>query len=370
MSVSYAGQEFRDSSECLIASSHGGRYPGVHMHDLLSVLRQRATERGKTIVLPESSDPRVLTAAARASAMDLCRPLLIGDADSIRRQAEEMSLDLPPELPILDPATDPQRHEMIEALERIATERGLSGQNSSELVDDPLYYANLLVHTGRAHGAVMGAVATTRETLRAALRVVGVHPEYRLVTSCFLMVLADGRPLIYSDCGVVPRPSGEQLAVIAMLAAEAFRLLVNDEPRVALLSFSTLGSAHHESLEPVLQARDILRQRQQDGTLDFDFDGELQGDAALVPEIAQRKAPNSLVAGRANVMVFPDLNSGNIAYKLTERLAGARAIGPLLRGLASPIHDLSRGCSVDDLLDTMAITALEQPYRQLIGGSE
>ncbi len=331
------------------------------MSDLLKTLRMRASKLDRTIVLPEAGDPRVLTAAIRAHRDGLCKPLLIGDRDRLRDAAAEISLDLPDSLPSLEPATDPLRLSMLDALNRIAEERRRPLADPAELLQEPLHYANLLVRTGRAHGAVMGAVATTSDTLRAALRVCGVHPEYRLVTSCFLMLLPDGRPLVYADCGVIPRPSGEQLATIAILAAATHRLLVSEEPKVALLAFSTLGSAVHECLEPVLLARDILRRKELDGDLGFAFDGELQGDAALVPEVARSKAPDSPVAGQANVMIFPDLNSGNIAYKITERLAGARAIGPLLRGLACPIHDLSRGCSVDDLLDTMAITALEPP---------
>lgn len=331
------------------------------MSDLLKTLRQRAARLDRTIVLPESLDPRVLTAAVQAHRDGLCKPLLIGERATLRDAAAELALDLPDDLPTLDPTTDPARPQMVETMGRLSEERKRPLTDPQALLQEPLHYANLLVRTGRAHGAVMGAVATTSDTLRAALRISGVDQEHRLVTSCFLMLLPDGRPLVYADCGVIPRPSGEQLATIAILAAEAFRLWVNEVPKVALLAFSTLGSAVHESLEPVLRARDILRRKESDGDLGFAFDGELQGDAALVPEVARSKAPGSPVAGQANVMVFPDLNSGNIAYKITERLAGARAIGPLLRGLACPIHDLSRGCSVDDLLDTMAITALEPP---------
>jgi phosphate acetyltransferase len=233
-------------------------------------------------------------------------------------------------------------------------------QNPRELVTDPLYYAGLLVREGRADGAVMGAVATTAATLKAALRTVGVEAGYRFVTSCFLMSFpadgpGDGRVLVYADCGVIPEPTAEQLAEIAMQAAAAYRLFVGGEPRVALLAFSTLGSAQHPCLDRVRRAVEILGERQ----VGFAFDGELQGDAALIPEVAAQKASGSPVAGAANVLVFPDLNSGNIAYKLSERLAGARAVGPLLRGLDRPIHDLSRGCSAQDILDTMAITALD-----------
>lgn len=330
---------------------------------ILRRLRERARLCNAMIALPESTDPRVLEAASRTMAEGPARPVLVGDPEEVQAAARDAGVMLPAGLAIVDPLADPKLEAAAEILRREQLARGRRQPSELEplmqMLRRPLPYACLLAKRGSAasgaDGAVMGAVATTAETLRAALRVVGVDPRFGVVTSCFLMALPDGRTLVFADCGVVPQPDARQLADIAVQAAEACRRLVGEEPRVALLAFSTKGSADHPALQTVRGALDELGQL----GVDFAFDGELQGDAALVESVAQRKAPGSAVAGRANVLVFPDLNSGNIAYKLTERLAGARAIGPLLQGLRRPIHDLSRGCSTNDVIDAMAIAALD-----------
>lgn len=318
-------------------------------------LRETAAQTRATIVLPEGTDPRVIQAAIRLRNQRIVQPVLLGDPQQIFDAASSANLDLPSKIDMIDPANSDQRDHFADLFYEKRKAKGITLEEAAERVVDPLVFGALLVDSGEADGCVAGAVNATSSVLRAALLVIGVQEGGSIVSSCFLMVLPDGRPITYGDCGMVPAPNAEQLASIAIASAQTHQQLTGEEPIVAMLSFSTKGSAEHESVDKVRTACDLVREMEPDLLID----GELQFDAAYVSAVGERKAPDSAVAGRANVFIFPNLDAGNIAYKITERLGGAQALGPIIQGLAKPMHDLSRGCGTDDIVLMAAIAAVQ-----------
>jgi len=313
--------------------------------DIIQSFREKAASNKKKIVLPRSVDPRVVKAANFLQKEGL--------ADVIMLSSENLNTSSNG-VEILDPTSDPKLDEFAEAFYQKRKHKGITVEQALEIVKDPLFFGASLVAGGYADGCVAGSVSTTGDVLRAAIQTIGLKKGSNVVSSIFLMSFPDGKVFSYGDCAVVPYPTSDQLATIAYDSAISHKLITGEEPRVAMLSFSTKGSAQHERIELVQQAFEKVKEY----NIDFAVDGELQFDAAFVESVGQRKAPDSEVAGRANVYIFPNLDAGNIAYKITERMAGATATGPIIQGLAKPMMDLSRGCEWDDIVNTACVASL------------
>jgi phosphate acetyltransferase len=313
--------------------------------DIISDIRKRAKSSLKTIVFPRSSDERVVKAAEFLALNQLCIPVLIknGGMESF-----------PENLKVVDPQTNEHVDAYATAFYERRKHKGLTKEQAIKAVQDPLFFGASMVAAGDADGCVAGSVSTTGDVLRAAIQTIGLKAGSNVVSSVFLMSFEDGRVFTYGDCAVVPYPNEEQLATIAIDSAHTHQKVTGNKPKVAMLSFSTKGSAEHERIDLVRNALEIVKSH----NLEFPVDGEMQFDSAIVPEIAQRKAPHSEVAGKANVFIFPNLDAGNIAYKITERLADATATGPIIQGLARPMMDLSRGCSWEDIVNTACVCSL------------
>jgi len=321
--------------------------------DVIKKIREKAKEQVKTIVLPEGTEPRVIKAAAYLKSHNLVKPVLLGDLLQIKKTASVEGVDLSG-IEIIDPAQSPHLMEYANTYFELRKHKGMTQELALQTAANVLFYGALMIKHGAASGAVAGSVNTTGDVLRAGIQVVGLAEGISVVSSAFIMAFPDGKELAFGDCAVIPSPDSAQLASIAVSSADTFKRLTGQEPKIAMLSFSTKGSAKHEDADKVIESVSKIKTLRPDLLVD----GELQFDAALIPAIAEKKAPGSPVAGKANVFIFPDLDAGNIGYKIAQRLGGAEAIGPVIQGLAKPYNDLSRGCSVDDIINVACICSL------------
>ena len=327
--------------------------------ELMKKIWESAKADKKKIVLPEGSEARTVVAAQKIADEGLAMPILIGNKEEILKAGKEQGVELKG-VEIIDPEVSPKLNEYIEAFYELRKNKCMTMEKAEMIVKDPLYFATMMVKLDDADGMVSGAVHTTGDLLRPGLQIIKTAPGVSVVSSFFIMLVpgssyGEQGMLLFSDCAVNPNPTAEQLASIAIATAETAKNLCKMDPKVAMLSFSTMGSADHELVDKVR----VATERAKELRPDLDIDGELQLDAAIVPKVASQKAPNSNVAGKANVLVFPDLQAGNIGYKLVQRFANAEAIGPVCQGFAKPINDLSRGCSTEDIVNVVALTAVQ-----------
>ena len=328
--------------------------------DFITNVINKAKSDIKTIVLPETGDERILKAADIITRQKIAEIILIGDKKSLQNTGNNLGISLE-RIRCISPAESEFLEDFVKSYTLKREKKGMTENKAREiLISDSLFFGAMLVDKGIAHGMVAGAVNSTGNTLRSIFHCVGSKEGASTISSFFIMVLpkkdfGEEGIIFFADCAVVPNPSDVQLAEIAEATADNFKIFIGKEPRVAFLSFSTKGSAETEETKEVVSAYNILKQKRKD----ILCEGELQLDAAIIPSVSQKKAPNSVIGGKANVLIFPDLNAGNIGYKLVQRLAGAEAIGPILQGAKKPINDLSRGCSVDDIVNVAAITSLQ-----------
>ncbi len=321
-------------------------------NNLIEHIKNKAASIKKTIVLPESDDERVLKAADIINREGIAKVIVLGNEDEIRSESQKLNLNLQG-VRIIDPKKSDMSSDFANIFYNLRKSKGITIEEARETVKDNLYFGAMLVREGMADGSVAGSASPTANVLRAAIQCVGMPEGISIVSSLFLMIFPD-RVFSFADCAVVPNPDAPQLADIAISTADNHKKLTGEEPYVAMLSFSTKGSAKHELIDKVIEATNLAKEKRPD----LNIDGELQFDAAIVDSVGRKKAPDSPVAGRANVLIFPDLQAGNIGYKIAQRLGGAEAIGPIVQGLKKPLFDLSRGCSVDDIVNTAAIAVL------------
>jgi len=328
--------------------------------EISKMIRERAKVNPKTIVLPEGEEPRMVKATKTIIEEGFAKIILLGREEKIKLIAEELNVELPDTIEIINPEDSNKISKYADSYFELRKHKGLSRDEALNFLKNPLYFGALMVYKGDADGLVAGSINATGDVFRPALQTIKTAPGINIVSSCFVMVIpdcpyGDNGLIVFADCAINPNPNAEQLADIAIATAVTGKALLDIEPRVAMLSFSTKGSAKHPLVEKVIEATRIVKEKQPDLLID----GELQADAAIIPSIGERKAPGSKIAGKANILVFPDLQAANISYKLVERLSGAEAIGPISQGMRKPVNDLSRGCSAEDIVNVVAITVLQ-----------